>query len=173
MLVDYLGFEPVQRLIAACATVVSGAPIDPSLAAKIVHLRASDGPEFKAPVDAQWLDDAVDEAVFVDQRQVEEGEFPRPDHAGHVSLSVSLRTRSWWGAMESARASLKSSGPHVLDVMEIEPVPPRDRIEAEILKTGNPGRDLERRIDALGTARMRLARNATTNTTRGVTGHRR
>ena len=25
-------------------------------------------------MDAQWLDDAVDEAVFVDQRQVEEGE---------------------------------------------------------------------------------------------------
>jgi hypothetical protein len=72
VLVDYLGFEPVQRLIAAA--VVSDTPIDPSLAAKIVRLPASDGPVFKVPVDAQWLDDAVDEAVFVDQRQVEGGE---------------------------------------------------------------------------------------------------
>ena len=54
--------------------MVDGTPIDPSLAAKIVRLKATDGPALKVPVDAQWLDDAVDEAVFVDQRQVEEGE---------------------------------------------------------------------------------------------------
>ncbi len=72
VLVDYAGFEPVQRLVAAA--VVDGAPIDPSLAARIVRLQATDGPAFKVPVDAQWLDDAVDEAVFVDQREVEEGE---------------------------------------------------------------------------------------------------
>ena len=80
VLVDYLGFEPVQRLVAAA--VVSGAPIDPSLAAKILHLRATRRPGVKAPVDAQWLDDAVDEAVFVDQRQVEEARA-KALRAGH------------------------------------------------------------------------------------------
>jgi superfamily II DNA or RNA helicase len=120
VLVDYLGFEPVQRLIAAA--VVSGAPIDPSLAAKIVHLRASDGPVFKAPVDAQWLDDAVDEAVFVDQRQVEEGEQKHFEQAiGQLERFVEDKI---WCAAGSARASLKSSGPHGLDVMRLS-VPPR------------------------------------------------
>ena len=38
-LVDYSGFEPVQRLVAAA--VVGGTPIDPSLAAK-THALAGD-----------------------------------------------------------------------------------------------------------------------------------
>src|SRR5258707_4236965 len=61
VLVDYVGFEPVQRLVAAA--VVGGTPIDPSLAAKLVRLRATDGSAFKVPVEAQWLDDAIEEAV--------------------------------------------------------------------------------------------------------------
>src|SRR5262249_34796833 len=69
VMVDYAGFEPVQRLVAAA--VVDGAPIDPALAAQLLRLEATDGPTPNAPLDTQWLDDAVDEAVFVDQRQVE------------------------------------------------------------------------------------------------------
>jgi hypothetical protein len=72
VVVDYPGFEPVQRLVAA--TIVDGKPIDPSLAAQLVRLKATDGPNPNGLVDTQWLDDAVDEAVFLDQRQVEEGE---------------------------------------------------------------------------------------------------
>ena len=45
VLVDYVGFEPVQRLVAAA--VVDGAPIDPSLAARILRLQATDGPVFE------------------------------------------------------------------------------------------------------------------------------
>src|SRR5580692_5233235 len=56
VLVDYLGFEPVQRLVAAA--VVGGAPIDPSVAAKLMRLQATASPAFKVPVEAQWLDDA-------------------------------------------------------------------------------------------------------------------
>ncbi len=40
-LVDYAGFEPVQRLIAGA--VVDGAPIEPSVAALILRLPATDG----------------------------------------------------------------------------------------------------------------------------------
>jgi hypothetical protein len=72
VLVNYVGFEPVQRLVAAA--VVDATPIDPSLAAKLMRWQATEGPAFKVPVEAQWLDDAIDEAIFVDQRQVEEGE---------------------------------------------------------------------------------------------------
>jgi hypothetical protein len=38
VMVDYAGFEPVQRLVAAA--VVDGAPIDPSLAAQLMRLKA-------------------------------------------------------------------------------------------------------------------------------------
>jgi adenine-specific DNA-methyltransferase len=47
VLVDYLGFEPVQRLIAAA--VVSGAPIDPSLAAKNCALAGKRRPGVQGP----------------------------------------------------------------------------------------------------------------------------
>src|SRR5262249_44834875 len=71
-MVHYAGFEPVQRLVAAA--VVDGTPIDPSVAAHLIRLKAAEQPTAKASLDTQWLNDAVDEAVFVDQRQVEEGE---------------------------------------------------------------------------------------------------
>jgi adenine-specific DNA-methyltransferase len=69
VMVDYAGFEPVQRLVAAA--VVDGTPIDPALAAQLLRFEAQDGLTPDAQLDTQWLDDAVEEAVFVDQRQVE------------------------------------------------------------------------------------------------------
>jgi hypothetical protein len=51
-----------------------GTPIDPLEAAKLMRLEAADGPAFEVPVETQWLDEAVDEAVFADQRQIEERE---------------------------------------------------------------------------------------------------
>src|SRR5579863_766100 len=71
-IVDYSGFEPVQRLVTGA--VVDGAPIDPALAAQLLRLEATDGHTPNGPLDMQWLDDAVEEAVFVDQRRVEEEE---------------------------------------------------------------------------------------------------
>ncbi len=73
-LADYGGFEPVQRLVAAA--VVDGAPLDPALAAQLCRLPAAEGLEGgpRSPWTRAWLDDAVDEAVFVDQREVETGE---------------------------------------------------------------------------------------------------
>ena len=79
LLVDYAGFEPVQSLVAAA--VVAGTPIDPSLAAEILRLPATKGPAFESAVDAQSLDDAVDEAVFVDQRRIEEREHQHFEQA--------------------------------------------------------------------------------------------
>ena len=48
-LVDYAGFEPVQRLISG--GVVDGVPIDPSLAARIVRLQATDSQAIGVSVD--------------------------------------------------------------------------------------------------------------------------
>jgi hypothetical protein len=145
VLVDYLGFEPVQRLIAAA--VVSGAPIDPSLAAKIVHLRASDGPIFKGPVDAQWLDDAVDEAVFVDQRQVEEGEQEHFEQAiGQLERFVEDKILVCRRERASIAEKLRSARARRDEIVGSTA---RDRIEAEILKLATREESLERRIGAL------------------------
>jgi hypothetical protein len=145
VLVDYLGFEPVQRLIAAA--VVSGAPIDPSLAAKIVHLRATDGPVFKVPVDAQWLDDAVDEAVFVDQRNVEEGEQKHFEQAigqleRFVEDKILVCRRERASIVEKLRSARARRD-------EIVGSTARDRVEAEILKLATREENLDRRIGAL------------------------
>jgi Helicase conserved C-terminal domain/SNF2-related domain len=145
VLVDYAGFEPVQRLVAAA--VVGGTPIDPSLAAKLVHLQAAEGPAFKSPPEAQWLDDAVDEAVFVDQRQVEEGEQKHFEQAiGQLErfvedkILVCRRERASIGEkLRAARARRD----------EIVGSTARDRIEAEILTLAGRDESLERRIVAL------------------------
>ena len=51
-LVDYAGFEPVQRLVSAA--IVGERPIDPSLAAQIARLQATDGQHLSVSVDQTW-----------------------------------------------------------------------------------------------------------------------
>ncbi|HLM98718.1 MAG TPA: SNF2-related protein [Bryobacteraceae bacterium] len=144
-LVDYFGFEPVQRLVAAA--VVAGTSVDPSLAAKIARLTATDGPAFKVPVDAQWLDDAVDEAVFVDQRQVEEGEQQHFEQAigqleRFVEDKILVCRRERASIVEKLRAARARRD-------EIVGSSARDRIEAEILRLATKEESLEHRIGAL------------------------
>jgi hypothetical protein len=144
-LVDYVGFEPVQRLVAAA--VVAGTPIDPSLASKIVRLRATDGPVFKVPVDAQWLDDAVDEAVFVDQRQVEEGEQKHFEQAiGQLERFVEDKILVCRRERTSIAEKLRSARARRDEIVGPSA---RDRIEAEILRLATKDESLERRIGAL------------------------
>src|SRR5271163_3925228 len=71
-MVDYAGFEPVQQLIFG--GVVDGAPIDLEVAARIARSKASDSQAVSVTVDPQELDDAIDEAIFVDQRETEKRE---------------------------------------------------------------------------------------------------
>jgi superfamily II DNA or RNA helicase len=145
VLVDYVGFEPVQRLVAAA--VVAGTPIDPSIAAKLVRLQATDGPPLKFPMETQWLDDAIDESVFVDQREVEEGEQKHFEEAiGQLErfvedkILVCRRERaSIAGKLRTARARRD----------EIVGSSARDRIEAEIVRLATKDESLERRIGAL------------------------
>jgi hypothetical protein len=145
VLVDYSGFEPVQRLVAA--GVIAGTPIDPSLAAKIVRFQASDGPALKLPVDAQWLDDAVDEAVFVDQRQVEEAEQKHFERAigqleRFVEDKILVCRRERASIADKLRAARARRN-------EIVGSTARDRIEEEILRLATKDEGLDRRIGAL------------------------
>jgi len=145
VLVDYLGFEPVQRLVAAA--VVGGTPIDPSLAAKFLRLQATASPVLKVPMEAQWLDDAVDEAVFVDQREVEKGEQRHFEEAiGQLErfvedkILVSRRERA--SIAEKLRAARARRD-------EIVGSSARDRVEAEIVRLAIKDESLEHRISAL------------------------
>jgi hypothetical protein len=145
VLVDYVGFEPVQRLVAAA--VVDGTPIDPSLAAKLVRLQATDGPDFKISVEAQWLDDAIDEAVFVDQRQIEEGEHKHFEEAigqleRFVEDKILVSRREQASISEKLRAARGRRD-------EIVGSSARERIEAEIVRLATKEESLERRIGAL------------------------
>jgi adenine-specific DNA-methyltransferase len=145
MLVDYLGFEPVQRLVAAA--VVAGAPVDPSLAAKILRLTATGRPAVNTPTDAQWLDDAVDEAVFVDQRQVEEAEQKHFEQAigqleRFVEDKILVCRRERASIAEKLRAARARRD-------EIVGSTARERIEAEISRLATREESLERRIGAL------------------------
>jgi hypothetical protein len=144
-LVHYAGFEPVERLVAAA--VVDGTPIDPALAAKLMRLEAADGPCFDVTVEAHWLDDAVDEAVFADQRQIEESEHKHLKEAlGQLErfmedkILVCRRERaSIAEKLRTARANRD----------QIVGASARERVEAEILRLATEEESLERQIRAL------------------------
>jgi hypothetical protein len=144
-MVDYGGFEPVQRLVAAA--VVDGAPIDPALAAQLLRLEAADGPTSLGPADTQWLDDAVEEAVFVDQRQVEKEEQKHFEQAigqleRFVEDKILVCRRERASIAEKLRAARARRD-------EIVGSTARERGEAEILRLAARDESLERRISAL------------------------
>ena len=134
LLVDYAGFEPVQSLVAAA--VVDGIPIDPSLAAQILRLPAGEGTAVKSMVDAQSLDDAVDEAVFVDQRRIEEGENHHFERAiGQLERYVEDKVLVCRRERASITEKLRSARARRDEVVGASA---RERIEAEILAPGQP-----------------------------------
>ena len=112
-----------------------------------MRLQATDSPVFKAPVDAQWLDDAVDEAVFVDQRQVEKGEQKHFEQAigqleRFVEDKILVCRRERASIAEKLRAARARRD-------EIVGSSARDRVEAEIVRLATKDESLERRIGAL------------------------
>jgi adenine-specific DNA-methyltransferase len=144
-LVDYSGFEPVQRLVAA--GVVGGVPIEPSLAAKLVHLEAADSPAVEIPVEAQWVDDAVDEAAFVDQRQVEQGEQKHFEEAiGQLERFVEDKILVCRRERASLAEKLRSTKARRNEIVGFSD---RDRVEAEIVRLATKDESLEQRIGAL------------------------
>ena len=145
VLVDYGGFEPVQRLVAGA--VVGGAPIEPSLAAELMRLQAIDRPALKVEWEAQWLEDAVDEAVFVDQRQVEEAEQKHFEQAiGQLERFVEDKILVCRRERTSIAEKLRTAR---VRRDEIVGSSARERVEAEILRLATIDESLERHIGAL------------------------
>jgi hypothetical protein len=144
-LVDYSGFEPVQRLVSAA--IVGGTPIDPWLAAKLIRLQATECPILKVPTEGQWLDDAVDEAVFVDQRQVEEGEQKHFAEAiGQLERFVEDKILVCRRERASIADKLRAARARRDEIVGSSA---RDRVEEEIVWLATKDERLEQRIGAL------------------------
>lgn len=146
-LVDYSGFEPVQRLIAGA--VVEGTPIDPALASAICELPASDMPalDASADVDAQWLDEALEEALFVDQRRAEVSEQTHFEEAVN-QLERFVEDKALVCRRERAKVSekLRSARDRRSQVVGATT---RERIEDEIDRLATREEALDRQIQAL------------------------
>lgn len=145
VLADYGGFEPVQRLVAAA--VVDGAPIEPDLAARLSRLPAADGPPFEVAVDPPWLADALDEAVFVDQQEIEKSEQEHFEQAlgqleRYVEDKVLLCRQELAGVTGKLRAARERRD-------QMVGASDRQRVEAEIDRLASRQEELEERIKAL------------------------
>jgi superfamily II DNA or RNA helicase len=144
-LADYGGFEPVQRLIAAA--VVDGLPIEPSLAAAVARLPAHDGPALDVVVDPPWLDDAVDEASFVEQREVEKSEQAHFEQSlGQLERFVEDKILVCRRERAILAAKLRSARDRRDGVVGSSD---RERIEAEMQRLEARDEALEQRINAL------------------------
>jgi Helicase conserved C-terminal domain/SNF2-related domain len=144
-LVDYAGFEPVQRLISAA--VVGESPIDPSLAARIARLQATAGQDLSVSVDQTCVHDALDEAVFVDQREVEKREQKHFEQAiGQLERFVDDKVLVSRRERASISEKLRSARDRRAEVVGSTA---RERVEAEILRLAEKDESIERRLIAL------------------------
>ena len=122
-------------------------PVDPSLAARLLRLNATDGPGASVTVVAQALDDAVDEVVFVDQRDVEKGEQRHFEQAiGQLERFVQDKVLVCRRERLSIGEKLRSARARRDDVVGSSA---REKIEAEIDRLATRDESLERRINAL------------------------
>jgi adenine-specific DNA-methyltransferase len=145
VLVNYAGFEPVQRLIAA--GIIGGGPIDPSVAELITRLPATDSQSIDATPDTQGLDDAVDEAVFVDQREVEKREQKHFEQAiGQLERFVDDKVLVCRRERASLAQKLRSARSRRDTVVGSAA---RERVDEEITRLATKDDVLEQRISAL------------------------
>ena len=145
VMVDYPGFEPVQRLVVGAT--VGDEPLDPGLAAELLRLKATEGPAPGCAVDEELLNDVVDEAVFIDQRQVEEGEQAHFEEAigkleRFVEDKILVRRRERAVVAESLKGA-KARREETVGSSA------RERVEAQILGLASRQEGLERNIGAL------------------------
>jgi superfamily II DNA or RNA helicase len=144
-LVDYSGFEPIQRLV--CAAVVDGVPIDPPLAEKIARLPATDLAAHMAPVHEALLEDALDEALFVDQREIEKGE---QKHFEQAIRQLERFVEDKILVYRRERSSINEKLRYAKDRRdEVVGATARERIEAEIGDLASRDEALEGRVTAL------------------------
>jgi len=144
-LVDYSGFEPVQRLVAAAS--IPGGLVDPAVAAQMVRLQATDGFAVVDTTDPRELDDAIDEAAFVDQREVEKREQRHFEQAiGQLERFVDDKILICRRERASIAEKLRSARARRDTVVGSTA---RDRVEDEITLLATKDETLEHRIATL------------------------
>jgi adenine-specific DNA-methyltransferase len=143
--VRYEGFEPAESLLGAA--VVDGLPIDPALATEMLRLPAIESQPFETHADAQLLDDAIEEAVFVDQRRMEQDENRHFERAtGQLERYVEdkiLVSRREFLHLEQRLRSAKARRDQVVGASA------RERVEQEIDQLATRADTFEREIAAL------------------------
>ncbi len=103
--------------------------------------------QLRRQLDTRWLDDAVDEAVFVDQRDVEKREQQHFEQAiGQLERFVDDKVLVCRRERASISEKLRSARARRDEVVGSTA---RDRVEAEILRLAEKDEMLERRIGAL------------------------
>ena len=135
----------MQRLIAA--GVVDGVAIEPSLAARLVRLRAADTKANGVTVDQRDLEDALDEAVFIDQRETEQREQAHFEQAiGQLERFVDDKVLVCRRERASVAEKLGSARERRDTVVGFSA---RERVQEEIARLESREAVLERRIGAL------------------------
>jgi hypothetical protein len=143
--VDYEGFEPVQRIVVAA--IVNGEPLDPSISQRLVRLRATGLCSPPIDFDGRLLDDLLSEAVFVDQRVVEEAEQRHFEQAiGQLERFVEDKILLCRRDRSSVADKLKSAWVRRDEVVGSTV---RERVESEIRRLTERDEELEKRIGAL------------------------
>lgn len=144
-LVGYEGFEPVQRLVAA--VVMDGNPLDPIVAKRMIYLLAREGSGRSLAADPELLNDALEEAVFLDQREIERSEQRHFEQAirqleRFVEDKVLVLRREHSSISEKLRSARERRDQVVGSTA-------RERVEAEIEELATQEENLESRIGAL------------------------
>jgi hypothetical protein len=117
------------------------------VASRIARLQAVDGEPRVSTLDARLVDDAIDEAVFVDQRDVETREQQHFEQAiGQLERFVDDKTLICRRERASISEKLRSARTRRDEVVGSNA---RDRVEAEILRLAEKDETLERRITSL------------------------
>ena len=159
--VEYAGFEPVQRLIYGA--VASGGPMDPLVAARIARLQATDSQALTVTIDPKELDDAVDEAMFIDQRETEKHEQKHFERAiGQLERFVEDKIMVCRRERASIAEKLRSAKAR----RDTSSAPPR---ETELKRRSLTWRPRTRRSNVVSAlwipGRTRSTENGETNTT--------
>ena len=122
-------------------------PIDPVVAARIARLKATDSQAVSITVDPQELDDAVEEAIFIDQRETEKREQKHFERAiGQLERFVDDKVLVCRRERASIADKLRSAKARRDAVVGSTA---RDRVEEEIARLATKDDLLERRISAL------------------------
>ena len=117
------------------------------MAAWIARLQATSAQHLSVSVDQACVDDAVDEAVFVDQREVEKCEQKHFEQAiGQLERFVDDKVLVSRRERASIAEKLRSARDRRDEVVGSTA---RDRVEAEIRRLAEKDETIERRITAL------------------------